>query len=449
MRFLEAKFRISSIYKSCCLCIFIALFTSTAEALTPIPPPPYTQAQVQNYMKKGWAGFKSNFITNTGRVKRIEDNNDTVSEGQAYAMILAVNMDDKVTFDKCFTWTEQNLSRTLSGSIPYGGPDNLLAWHWQVSGNIQGDGWNAAADADGDYAKALLMAYEKWGQLNYLTKAIAVINDILAKEVYQPTNLPVGSDFLFLKPGNWGEANIFGQQGIYINPSYFSPGWYRHFNTYVPDGRWQKLIDGCYYIIGSASASTLDPDTNQAVAGVSLLPDWAFVNDSGAIYFTDNTVTDPNVMICSWDAFRLPWRIFEDVKFTHQGEPRAQIYLNQLKTFYQNEFNASRQIYASYNYNGTAAVNYTSPAASGIPLLCCGINSLQSITGQTGMVQTALAYILKSAPTNPPLNNTFSGPDTFQDINKNTGYFIAPGDALRYYINSWGMFGLVTAYLNP
>ncbi len=182
---------------------------------------------------------------------------------------------------------------------------------------------------------------------------------------------------------------------------------------------------------------------------MGLFPDWAFVDDSGGIYFTDDNSSNPSTTISSWDAFRLPWRIYNDVKYTHQQEPRAETYLNQLQAFYQNQFDSGQQIYASYYYVGSPAVYYTSPATSGIPLLCASLNPLISITLQTGMVQTALAYILKSAPTNPPSNNQFSGPDTFRDLNKTTGYFIAPGDILRYYINSWGMLGLITAYDNP
>ncbi len=442
MKFFQLRESLCSLFTS------MMLFSSVCDAasLTPVPPPPYTRTKIQDYMTKGWTTYKSNFILSTGRVKRVENSNDTVSEGQAYAMLLAVSQSDKATFDKCFTWTEANLSRLLPGSAPYGGPDNLLAWHWTTTGGIQGNDWDAASDADEDYARALLLAYEKWGQQNYLTKATAVINDILAKEVYQPANLP---NYLFLKPGNWGPDNIYGHQGIHINPSYFCPGWYRHFNTYVPDSRWQKLIDGCYYIIGAGSLSMTDPASNIATTGVGMLPDWAFVDDSGVVYYNGDSIADPTVMICSWDAFRLPWRIFMDVKISQQTEPRAQTYLNQLKTFYQNEFNAARKIFASYNYDGTAAVNYTSPVSSGIPLIFCSLNPTQIITGQTGMVQTGLAYLLKSAPTNPPQNNSFSGPDTFQDVNNKTGYFLAPGDILRYYINSWGMFGLVTTYQNP
>lgn len=414
-------------------------------AVTPIPSPPYNKTQIQNWLTKGWTGYKMNFILSTGQVVRPENNNDTVSEGQAYAMLLAVNMADKTTFDSCFAWTEQNLSRLQAGSSLYGGPDNLLAWHWLPQGGVQGDGWNAASDADGDYAYALLLAYEKWGQLNYLNKAIAVIDDILAKEVYLPTMQPT---LAFLKPGNWGESNIYGHQGIFINPSYFSPAWYHKFNQYVLDNRWQMLIDGCYAIMQTAQNSIINPATGFSQAGVGLLPDWAFVDDLGAVYFEGDSDANPSITISGWDAFRLSWRIYSDYKLSNGAESRAANWLNQIRTFYQGQFNLGRQIFATYYYVGTPAVTYTSPAASGLPLLCCSFNPLLAITQQTGMPQTGMAYMVKSAPINPPVNNQFSGLDTFQEFRR-YGYFVAPGDILRYYINSTCMFGLLTAYQTP
>lgn len=434
-----------------CLVVVLGfLFSATSlKAVKPtaVPPPPYTKSQIGTYLSKGWAGYKMKFILSNGRVIRPENNNDTVSEGQAYAMLLAVYLNDQATFDKCFQWTDQNLSRTQSGSAPYGGPDNLLAWHWDPTAGIQGHDWDAASDADGDYAFALILAYEKWGNTQYLAKAMAVMQDILAKETHSPANL---ANLLFLKPGNWGEDNIFGHQGIHINPSYFSPFWYRKFNLYMPDSRWQQLIDGCYQIIQTASLAILNPDSPDSFNGVGLMPDWAFVDESGIVYFRDDAFNNINTTISSWDAFRAPWRVYFDLNATAGSELRATNYLNQLASFYQQRFNTSNPIFASYYYSGVAAVNYTSPAASGVPLLASTLNYASSIDQQTGNLQTALAYILKSTPTNPPTNTRFSKgtADTFQDFGT-YGYFVAPGDILRYYINSWCMLGLLVAYHTP
>ena len=58
-----------------------------------------------------WAFYKTHYILPDGRVKRPDTKNDTVSEGQAYALLRAVWSNDQATFDRCYGWTEANLSQ--------------------------------------------------------------------------------------------------------------------------------------------------------------------------------------------------------------------------------------------------------------------------------------------------------------------------------------------------
>ncbi|HPS54870.1 MAG TPA: glycosyl hydrolase family 8, partial [Sedimentisphaerales bacterium] len=131
--------------------------------------------------ESGWSGFKQFFIDSSGKVNRIEDG-DVVSEGQAYAMLRAVWMDDKECFDNCYRWTEDNLSRVKTKS------DNLLAWQWK-QGEVYD--WMPASDADIDYALSLIFADYKWSKKNligvedYGGKAKAVLSDILDKETFR------------------------------------------------------------------------------------------------------------------------------------------------------------------------------------------------------------------------------------------------------------------------
>lgn len=63
---------------------------------------------------KWWNGYKHTFITSAGRVQRLNQQGDTVSEGQAYAMLRSVLADDRATFDKLLAWTDNNLYNNLS-----------------------------------------------------------------------------------------------------------------------------------------------------------------------------------------------------------------------------------------------------------------------------------------------------------------------------------------------
>src|SRR3546814_3373674 len=81
------------------------------------------------------ADFLDEYVTAEGRVVRYDQGGDTVSEGQAYAMLLAVGSDDEARFATIWDWTEQNLQRS----------DWLLAWQWADGGVVD----EAPADRKG------------------------------------------------------------------------------------------------------------------------------------------------------------------------------------------------------------------------------------------------------------------------------------------------------------
>lgn len=55
-----------------------------------------------------------------GRVVRRDQGGDTVSEGQADALLVAVGVGDRTTFAAVWRWTQQHLLR----------PDGTLSWRW-------------------------------------------------------------------------------------------------------------------------------------------------------------------------------------------------------------------------------------------------------------------------------------------------------------------------------
>ncbi|MGH9084316.1 MAG: glycosyl hydrolase family 8, partial [Acidimicrobiales bacterium] len=98
--------------------------------------------------------FVSSYVDDDGRVVRHDHGGDTVSEGQAYGMLVAVALRDRPTFDAVWRWTEVNLQR----------PDGLLSWRWE-DGEVVGE--EPAADADLDAAWALALAADLWPDGRY------------------------------------------------------------------------------------------------------------------------------------------------------------------------------------------------------------------------------------------------------------------------------------------
>ena len=102
--------------------------------------------------------FLARYVLPSGRVVRADQGGDTVSEGQAYAMLVAVAIGDRKSFSRIWAWTQQHLQQ----------PDGLLAWHW-ADGKVVST--EAASDADIDAAWALAVADRRFDADAYLVQA--------------------------------------------------------------------------------------------------------------------------------------------------------------------------------------------------------------------------------------------------------------------------------------
>jgi endoglucanase len=289
-------------------------------------------------LKKTWLGYKHFFVEKDGRVKRIRDQ-DTVSEGQAYCLLRAVWMDDKETFDRCYQWTEENLSRKKEKG------DHLLAWQWK-DGKIAD--WMPASDADCDYALSLLFAHARWqekspaGQEAYLAKAKKVLTDILNLETYV-----TASGRLYLSP--WILEEKASRSLFPVNPSYYSPAHFRIFYLYTQDERWKLLIDTAYYLLG-ALAKQLGNDQ-----GVGLIPDWCSVDNTDQFF----SLAGKNSGF-GWEAVRAPLRVGLDF-FWFKNEAAEKIFACGLKQFIENEWEKKKKVFCEYTYQGKVKIAYENP----------------------------------------------------------------------------------------
>ncbi|GAN33710.1 MAG: endoglucanase [Candidatus Brocadia sp. AMX2] len=289
---------------------------------TAMKRPPETQLQTW------WRSYKKNFILPDGRVQRPEHDFDTVSEGQAYAMLFSVFMKDKNTFDLIFDWTEKHLSRSRKHG------DSLLAWYWKDGGV---NDWMAASDADCDYAFALLLASNRWRENAYREKAVQVINDILKLETAR------GADNrIFLLPGLWGTE----KDGYLVqNPSYYSPVAFRLFSEITQDRRWLDLTETGYWILHQSGIHL------GSVSGCGLVPDWCVVDLHGNILTMEGKSND-----YGWEAVRIPMRVGLDLLW-HKSEEGYKVSEKMFHVL-QKYNSDSGEIKAVYRYTGESAVEY-------------------------------------------------------------------------------------------
>ena len=102
----------------------------------------------------------------------------STSEGQAYALFFALVANDRASFQRLLTWTEQNLARGDLGR-------NLPAWHW---GKRRDGTWgvidkNSASDADLWIAYSLLEAGRLWADARYTALGRRVLSNVASRDL--------------------------------------------------------------------------------------------------------------------------------------------------------------------------------------------------------------------------------------------------------------------------
>ena len=192
--------------------------------------------------------FLDAYLTADGRVIRRDQGSDTVSEGQAYAMVLAVAIGDEARFRLAWTWTTSHLQR----------PDGLLAWRWQ-QGRVVDPG--AASDADLLTAWALGLAGARFTDAGLTRDAKRMAHSVVMLETIDvhPGRILVA--------GPW--ATTASQPPV--NPSYFV--------TPAMSQLWWITADAAWAGIATSARRALTTGTANAP---HLPADWTTVDGSAA-----------------------------------------------------------------------------------------------------------------------------------------------------------------------
>ncbi len=289
-------------------------------------------------LNASWENYKKKFINQDGRVLDFSQNEITTSEGQSYALLRAVWIDDKQTFDFVWKWTKTILKRPN---------DNLFGWKWgklpdgTTYGFISGDR-NSASDADSDIALALILAGRRWLNDQYLQDARKILNDIWLQE----TATTDGKRYLIA--GNWAQ----NQNEIVVNPSYFSPYAWRIFAQVDPGHDWKSLINPAYDLLEQSGQDPLDKGKN-----VGLPPDWISIErTTGKV---KNTGLDNLTSNYSYDAMRVPWRIAVD--YFWSKDPRAKNYLLKSFSFLNDQYQTTGKLASGYTHDGQSLGDFEQP----------------------------------------------------------------------------------------
>lgn len=291
---------------------------------------------------RGWADYRERFMEPDGRVvdPALPDRG-TTSEGQAYALLRAVYMDDREAFDLAWGWMQQHLQVR---------DDSLLAWRWGGDDREVID-ISSASDADIDAALALLFASRRWADDRYAEEARALLGSI-----WDGLTQVVGEERVLLA-GDWA----LGDRRPVLNPSYFAPYAFRVFAEADPEHRWLDLVDSSYAILERWAAG------DELGAPVGAIPNWLAIDArSGALLPATGRVRSADEF--SYDASRLPFRLALD--WMWYAEPRA-IEAMAAISLPLRQLSETGRLVAAYRLDGAPAVEHesTSMYAGTLPLL--------------------------------------------------------------------------------
>jgi endoglucanase len=316
-----------------CLCVLltglaVCIMTTSSAKNTPTGsrsshfPPNSTRLKVSSgsadwltpLLKTSWEFYKNRFMEKRERVVSNNYANGTISEGQSYALLKAVWMNDASVFEHTWRWTKTNLQVRPQAGLN----DHLFAWRWgqsdepekKVSQKVsQPDGvvyYEFATDADQDIAYALLLAGEQWNRPDYTQEALLIIQDLWQKAVVE-----IAGKY-YLASGDYAP---FYEDYLTLNPSYFAPYVYRKFAQVDTEhtAGWLALSQNIY--------PTLEKCTR--LTAKKLPPNWCAVRwDTGDITYSDKQGEGSRDF--SYDAFRVFWRMSMDAAM---GSTEAKTYL--------------------------------------------------------------------------------------------------------------------------
>ncbi len=175
----------------------VAVIVTTAVMLVP-----------RAWADTAWERYKARFMMPDGRIIDTANGNVSHTEGQGFAMLLAVANNDRPAFDKLWQWTDSTLRDKSNG---------LFYWRYNPVAPDPIADKNNASDGDTLIAWALLRAQKQWQDKRY-----AIASDAITASLLKYTVVTFAGRQVML-PGVKG-FNL--NDHLNLNPSYFIfPAW--------------------------------------------------------------------------------------------------------------------------------------------------------------------------------------------------------------------------------
>lgn len=301
-----------------------------------------------------WKKEYTEFCNETGGIRVLSDqwNGDkrfTVSEGQAYGMLMAAYFGEKEFFDKLLLVYNYPSFQTKN---------NLM--HWRVL-CYSVDGQTAATDADQDAALALLVAYEQWRDESYKARAMQVIEAIREHTLY-----PINYDSEIKWQMRIGDNDTKAPNNDGVITDYYAPAYYRVYAEFEGHAQtWDEhRVSGQAYLRRNVELNGPSTGLNSKIAyptGISTLGQCKKTGQWG------------NPCTYNWDASRTPWRQALDVAWYGKEKAASSLqYCNKLTDWIDNSIGIENIKSKGYWPNGIEEYPGSGAAIAFVGGFACG-----------------------------------------------------------------------------
>lgn len=287
-----------------------------------------------------WRDYRATYLEEaTGRTLDLRSGTVTTARAEGYTLLRAVWMDDQETFARSWQWTKDNLKRD----------DGLLSGRFGELADgtygVQEDGGAVSpSGADVDVAFALLMAYSRWQQDDYLYDALPLIRAVWERSVVVVDGGPV------LAADDLQRAS---RAQVLVNPSSFAPYAFRVFAAVDPAHDWAGLVDSSYALLDGLVGDRLPG------AAVGLPPTWVSVDRrTGEVAAAEG----PPGADDRADATGLSWRLALDHRW--YGDQRALGLLEEQSSLADTYLRHDR-LATAFGEDGSPATQAEAPAVYG------------------------------------------------------------------------------------
>ena len=211
-------------------------------------------SRLRTVLAAAWSGYRQAFIQPDGRVVDPTRGGITTSEGQSYALLRAVWMGDRVTFETVWRWTASHLQ--VGGGSPFASlwSDGSIADH------------NSATDADFDIALALLFAARRFDD--------PALHRAGAHRSQRPL---AGRRHLDRRDERPDRGQLGGPASRHLGrsstPRTSLPTHIGRSPSRIPAHPWSSLVDSSYRLLDECSHAVLD-----GTRAIGLPPNWCAIS---------------------------------------------------------------------------------------------------------------------------------------------------------------------------